>query len=836
MTFAAERKLIGREAVNVLELDPDFCTRVADSADVDTAAGFNLNLATQSEDLDHGDWLVAPALAVTVASDVTTPPAGADQVWKITDNGTNIDGRIQEATPGGLLTDNARYVVSAFVKNGTSTEVTLGLFDTGGGAAFRMRIDFQWIAGVLSVKAEDVGTGGVVDVGGGWYRAFGVVPAGVVVGANTHGILLCPSEYGVMPGAAVYDFWTAAQFEAGTSPTEYQPTLARDGTFTNVTLTTGGRTIDADVGGYAIWDLTSAYEITRNGAGYLRLSGDASSEDLEGFFISEGEFTACRATETGDDKCYNTRRTCNALVDWDATFQTNRFAEPRANIPPTADAHATLLSVSLAPTQIRPGKGLGVRAKVTCVLQDVPHHDRGIDPYVSERTYVPEDQGTFWGKWLQRNVYYQGRPMRIKSGYISASGLDLTTDFETRTYVIEQINGPDANGKVTVIGKDVLKLADDERAQAPTPSTGVLDADINAGVGSLTLSPSGIGDSEYDSSGAVRIGSEVMTFTRAGDVLTITRGTDGTTAAAHSADDTVQQCLRYTDQEAHDVLEDLLLNFAGISAPFLPTSDWETEVETKLGPHSLTALITEPTGVSTLVNEIAASYLLYVWWDERDSEVKLAVIAPYSAAPTVLTDEANILADSVSVTEMPDERRSQVWVHYGIIDPTRDLEEATNYEVAKVRVDNAAESEAEYDDKRVERIYSRWITASGDAIRLGGRLLSSLRDNPRRVRFSLDAQDHGNWTGDIVTLDTAQLQDAAGANLQTTLRIIETRDDGHRQDCVGLDENFDGRYARIGPDSLPDYDGATDDQKRRYGWIAEDSAPVLNGDGAYKVG
>ena len=835
MTFATESARSGREPVTVVELDLDFCTKVADTVDVeDTTATYNDNLIQQAEELDT-TW--AASGGASVASDALTPPDGVETTWKMTDAGSGGGAKIQQSVPASVLTDNLAYTISAYVKHGDNTD-DLSVIATNSGGV--LDIDYQWTGDVLSVKTETTGTGSVTSVGDDWYRLEAKIPTSVIDGSAVMLVNLFVTQNGTTPAGAVFDYWTGVQLEQTTAATEYQPTEARDGTSTNIRVTTGGMTIAAHASKDAIIGVEGSltvYPMSRNGAAYVRVTGDASGEGaLTPLAIASTGSTGCRATEAADSKCYNTRSTCNALIDWEATTQTHRFSEPRTGIPPTADALPVLNRISIAPTRIVQGKGLGMRAQVSLSLQDFPHHDRGIDPYVTERTYTPQDQGTYFGKLLARHVFYQGREMRVKVGYIGVGGWDLANDFDSRTYVIENISLP-GNEKVTIIGKDILKLADDERAVAPTANTGVLDADINTAVTSATLSPAGIGASEYAASGTLRIGSEVCTFTRVADALTIVRGTDGTTASTHTAADSVQECLRYTEQEVQDVIEDLLLNFASVPAAYLPTTDWETEVETKLGPHDVTGLVTEPTGVTKLINELCESYLLYVWWDERDEEVNLAVISPYSAAPTVLTDDANIVKDSVSVRELPEQRRSEIWTHYGVIDPTENLTEPKNFSTVKVIIDTDAESAAEYDQVRVERRFSRWITNSGDALRLNGRLLSSVRNNPRLVRFKLNAKDNGNWTGSIITLDTDALQDVAGANEQTTLRILETKDlGGHEQECVAIDENFDGRYARIAPEAQNDYDTATADEKRRYAFIAEDTGDKLNGDGAYKVG
>ena len=70
------------------------------------------------------------------------------------------------------------------------------------------------------------------------------------------------------------------------------------------------------------------------------------------------------------------------------------------------------------PAEITAGKGLGLRAVCAITMQDFPHSDIRIDPYVSERTYIPINRGTYFGKLKARNPFYNGRIMRVYSGYL----------------------------------------------------------------------------------------------------------------------------------------------------------------------------------------------------------------------------------------------------------------------------------------------------------------------------------------------------------------------------------------------------------------------------------
>ena len=270
----------------------------------------------------------------------------------------------------------------------------------------------------------------------------------------------------------------------------------------------------------------------------------------------------CTASLAAAQSCYNTRATCQDSANFASAVQTYRLADTGIGVPPEVEAIPCVQSVSIAPTKLTPMKGLGTRASISVVLADFAHHDRVFDPYVASRSYTPEDQGTFWGRFRARHQYYQGRGLRVRSGTITDPW--SWSNFVDRTYFIDRITGPDTSGKVTITAKDVLKLADGDRAQCPPASTSTLSASINSSVTSLTLLPAGIGAAEYAvreqsvGSGAVRIGSEIMTYTRSGDVLTLTRGVWGTTAAAHTAADAVQLCAFWSSVNVATVIKQLL--------------------------------------------------------------------------------------------------------------------------------------------------------------------------------------------------------------------------------------------------------------------------------------
>lgn len=835
MTFATESVRAGREPCRVCQLVLDYCSRTYGSAtETDTIVSFNDNLLPYSGQLDNAAWTKG---GCSIVADAVNDPDGvqtADEIVEDNAAGNHAPYQTNKSTDG-----SSQYTYLARLKANTRTKAKIRLTTEGFPAT--PEADFDLTLGTNTGSAG-VDAAGIVNEGGGWYTCWLKATSDAVTALQQLVVFLADAG-----GAIAYVgdgtsslYCGGVQFEKTTSVNEYQATEDLAGGHTNITLTTGGLTIDQRIGDDAvIGDVEGSltgYDIVDAGVGWVRVDGDASGEGTgTAIIIAPTAAAACRGTEASGSECYNTRKTCDSTIDWEDETKTYSFSEPRPGIPASEALLPAIRGVSISPTRIAVREALGARATCSVNFQDFPHHDRGIDPYVATRSYTPEEQGTFFGKLLARNPYYQGRILRLKVGYIGST-FDLTNDFQTRTYIIEKIAGPDANGRVTITGKDILKLADDDRAQAPAPNTGVLDANINAVVGTATLSPAGVGNDEYSASGTVRIGSECMTFTRAADVLTITRGTDGTTASAHSAGDSVQECLRYTDQDVSAVANDLLVNYAGIDSSYITIADWQASEDDWLSGHATSALITEPTGVKALLNELCNCWMIYLWWDEVNSAIKFEIQHPYMDTPDALTESANLVADSVRVTQEPDRRRSQIWVYWDIIDPTEPLDKPANYRVLKILVDTDAESAEEYDETRVETVFSRWFTSSGDALRLTSRLLNRLRDNPKKVTFRLDMKDSGYWTGDTVAIETSSVQDVDGSVLNLPVRVIEAREvDGHIFELTGIDEGYDGRYFRIAPNGTPNYDLATDEQKRKYGFICEDAEPQLGGDGPYKL-
>jgi len=505
-----------------------------------------------------------------------------------------------------------------------------------------------------------------------------------------------------------------------------------------------------------------------------------------------GNGITCTASlATGGTECYNTRSTCQDPANYRpldiygklAPLVLN-FCKSQSFLPDGAYYIPSLSSVTLSAGSINPiGAGasssaLGTRGGITVQLQDHPHTDKWVDPYIANRmsrdaNYIATERGTFWTKWKARNPYYIGRTVKHHTGFIKNGAV---VDVVTRTYFVTTINGPDASGRVTIQGKDLLTKLSDEKAKAPFVSKGTLLAPITASDTAFTLNPVGIGNDEYPASGLLRIGAELCTFTRVGDAVTIVRGRHNTEAKDAKAGDVVQLCLVYDSKSPAYILEDLEKNFAGIDPDLLDLAQWAQE-QTDYMPRLYSGIIAEPTGVNSLVSEMAEQMYFYQIWDERNSLLKMRAIRPAQGDTIYQLDEfANLEQDSVDVSDLNDQLITQVWVYYAIINPIAGLTDETNYAAREIIFTDEG-SAVKNGVEKIKKIFCRWIgpTNGAAAVDLGKKIIARYGRAPRKITFALSNKDSDVWLGDFATINHRSSVDATGAPLPLNVQVMSAQ-------------------------------------------------------------
>jgi len=485
---------------------------------------------------------------------------------------------------------------------------------------------------------------------------------------------------------------------------------------------------------------------------------------------------------TGERKCFNCFATCQDKDNYASETVTARYSKASAALPVEIDAIPSIQDVSLRPQKLELGESIGIRASMTVTFKDHRYPDTGPegDRYLDDREYDPYTLGTYFGKFRTRYPYTRFNDIRLIRG-TSDQPLD---QMETRHFIVDSVAGPTSSGTFTITAKDALKLADGDKAQAPLLSDGYLSADISDTATSFTLEPVGIGNLSYPESGTGQIGGkEIVEYTRSGDTVTLgTRGARGTTAQEHDAEDRFQICLTYTGQEVTAIIEDLLVNYAGVPSEYISTGTWLAEDEAYIG-RVYTATIGEPTAVKDLINELLRQTASTIWWDDIAKIIRFRVLRQVSSDAALYNDDL-IVGGSFSAKDQPDKRVSQVWTFYGQLNPLEDLNDPKNYAVSLRTVNLVSETNFG-GAPAIERIYSRWIISSGRnaAERLNNLILARYSTPPRLLAFQLQ-RDPDLFQPEIAggyNVNNWTLQDDTGASKTLAAQVVQCNntDTGH---------------------------------------------------------
>lgn len=508
----------------------------------------------------------------------------------------------------------------------------------------------------------------------------------------------------------------------------------------------------------------------------------------------------CNAT---GDKCWKTDATCKFITALDLTNSVlMRFVAPAANRvllsgfqPGTAIP--ALISVDTSPTVLNVGAGnddiqpLGLRAVAEVSIRDFPFNDVGFDPYLATRAYDPMTRGSFWSKWLARNPYHVGYTLRVYDGYF---GDDLSAMIK-REYIIEKIDA--TRSQVRITAKDILRKVTDTNVTAPALSPGALSLALTNVATSFQAAGAVLAD--YPATGWLRINNEVMAYTARALVGTnveftgVTRGQLGTTAAAHAQFDRVQRVLAYVDVPVADIIYDLLTVWGGVPAGYIDKPAWDAEQTEWRELYRFTGYVTDPVAVQKLLGELCQQGLVNIWWDERVQQIIYRAQRP-NYAPNTLTQEGHLVSDSVVIEEKPERRASQVYVYYGLRNPTLSLTDKTNFANAEAYLD--VDKERQYGgEPAVREIFCRWVRTSVIARTLASAYLLRFRDVRRYISFELTAKDIATcWTGDVLQIEHFLRVDATGRELVQPWLITsaETVVQGHRYRFQGEDNESGG--------------------------------------------
>jgi len=548
----------------------------------------------------------------------------------------------------------------------------------------------------------------------------------------------------------------------------------------------------------------------------------------------------CTASKAAGEECRNTYGNCQDKANYVKTTKSYYFCENRADLPSSPVMYPCLKDdgISTAPTSTTGGKGLGNRATLTYTLVDFKHNDHGIDPYVETRLYDAIDQGTFMGRFLATNKYYEGRSVIKHVGFLT-DPFDWA-NFKSEEYVLHKKDGPN-KGEVRVSAKDILSKTYAAKTLWPKPSTGVLAADISASAGTATLSPSGIGDSEYPADGTASIGGEAIDFTRAGDALTLSNwGGWGSEIKDHKLGDTVQVMKTYNEDNVVDSLDEMIKEGTDIPDSWVPYDDgatgtpenWDNEKNNWLLTANITGAIFKPSEVDKIINEWSELFLFDIWADLAESSIYIKALAPeeLNAQVNTLRDELELI--SVHKKDDVERRITDVLVSYDKIDYSKsDDQENFNRHVLGSNPELSGANK--FGVPSYKKLLSRWFVSDTQASVLATKLYARFGETPQIITYEIDVKDADKQhLGERVILDTEAIQDETGANNVTKWQVISMVPNkrGDRITVTALTSYYFFKYWYFADVGASDYPDATSEEQEKWGHFSDENGEYSNGD------
>jgi hypothetical protein len=547
-------------------------------------------------------------------------------------------------------------------------------------------------------------------------------------------------------------------------------------------------------------------------------------------------------------KCVNTFKTCSFQSAFEPeTVTLTLTMQGQVGLPIEGRHFACLVSVAESEQTVNIAGSdprlyaMGRRAGITIKAHDLVYEDRFLDPYFDERLTGAalfsgvgyEPVGMFFQRLRARDPYFAGWPIRHYQGRV-VDGV-LIADRVTH-YIMDEFD--QSRGNVEFHGVDVLDLASNERALVPVPSRGRLLEALEIGATEFTLSPEGIG-SEYDETGYVTVGNEIMRFTRAGDVLTVTRARFDTEERSHRASDAVQQSWRYTGP-AYLAVDELFRKFAKVPPVWIPTAEWADEAQIWFSVD-VDTIITKPMQVTKAVGELSIlGFSLYT--DLAAQRIRFRpnrfLFADERDAVPVITDD-DIIGD-LEYEGRDADRLTRVEFGSVQIDPTRDLAD-DNFAQNYMAIAGDAEDPRAYGDVRYRMQKTRWLNQGrGALVRiLANRYLRRFKSPPIQVKVTVKRRKYGGLELTSHVALISRLIPSEFSLPEARIWQVKRRQDVNEGEISLTLQRFeyDGNFGFWAPNDAPDYGAATEAQKDRMAfWRADTGDTFPDGRKLYEWG
>lgn len=501
---------------------------------------------------------------------------------------------------------------------------------------------------------------------------------------------------------------------------------------------------------------------------------------------------------SGDSESYNTPKTTVAALNYADSFVTYTFSNQQLGY--STPHFVCVESVSSSPAVLKPGEDVSLSASATITLQDFISNDvfELPAPYQGNRI-----TGSFFGKLLSRN-YLQNRNVRIKRGYNPDSVDDA--DFQIEHYVVKTHSGLDANGKITLSLIDRLFYTTESKAKAPQITDCHLITALTSVSTSAFYNGYNLGDKGKDRAiligdvGICNIDNELIQYTittlttpSVNGSMNLVRGFSNTIAVAHEERAAIQGCFTtrvsenvFGIENITDVNRRLIKDFTNIGAVYINDTKWNAEKAGGLANFNFTNIISSPTDVKKLMQETIQSSGSYMFYDIIANEIIIGSSPRFDLPVSTLTDELNILEDSMRVTPQDSLQVTRSTIRYAKIDYTQG-DDNRYYANSFRKIDGIKEGDAQSGNQsEAKEIKSNWYTNTLVDIVAANSIpqlkVERFSDVPEKFSFKLDSRDVGllpnaetMWIGSTVNIQTKQLINTNGTIKNSIAQVISIK-------------------------------------------------------------
>ena len=451
-------------------------------------------------------------------------------------------------------------------------------------------------------------------------------------------------------------------------------------------------------------------------------------------------------------------------------------------------------SVTPAPVEIVPTKGVSLRGNISIKLRDFT---------------LPDNEISFFSKFLAQNPHYLGRRVEIFEGFIqqpSGAGIQvpfLQVNDGRREYIIDSMFL--SNDVLTIKAKDPLTLADSLKSKVPEPSRFSLAealgnsdtySHINMKFDDVALDGSDSGDkskvTDYfgadNATGFIRINEEILGYRV--DVsgneaaLDITsredwgtkKGTSSDSNDDYSIGDSIQKCISfgtYADSSSGStidtVAEQLLITEAGISSDAINTTSgetysWADEKTNWLSTFKINGVLSEPEAVNKVLSELGSMVGVNFFWNDFAGKIIMRAETPELNIDSIITiSDDEIIENSFKLINSEKERVSRVFYYYGQKNGVEDRDKPKNFKSLYVNIDGSGESAAEYGVESNKTIFAWGINSTSTATSITQRLLNRFKVTPITCTFQVDKSIDYLQVGDHFFLQTKHILTTTGA-------------------------------------------------------------------------